>query len=210
MGAVSKSAVRAIRAFGARPTEPEERCELCGALLPALHSHLAEVGAGGTRKMVCACEPCGILFSGTGLKYRRVPREVTELRDFVLGDEVWDSFRVPINLAFFYLNSKSGRVVAVFPGPAGATEAMVPEEPWEELSRANPVLRELEPDVEALLVNRVGETRHYARVPIDECFRLSGILRRHWRGMSGGTAVWREIGKFYEALRVRSGESARD
>jgi hypothetical protein len=203
MGAVMKSAVGAIRAFGARPAEAEERCELCGAMLPAVHSHLAEVGV---RKMVCACEACGILFSGSGLKYRRVPRQVTELRDFVLEDGVWDSFRVPINLAFFYRNSKTGAVVAVFPGPAGATEAMVPEEPWEELSRANPVLRELEPDVEALLVNRVGETRHYARVPIDECFRLSGILRRHWRGMSGGTAVWREIVRFYEALAARSGE----
>jgi hypothetical protein len=41
-------------------------------------------------------------------------------------------------------------------------------------------------------------------VPIDECFRLVGLIRTHWRGLSGGTAVWAEIGRFFTALKEHS------
>ena len=71
---------------------------------------------------------------------------------------------------------------------------------WQALADDNPVLRELEPDVEALLVNRVGESRDYYRVGIDECYQLVGLIRTHWRGLSGGTAVWDEIGRFFAGL----------
>ncbi len=33
----------------------------------------------------------------------------------------------------------------------------------------------MQPDVEALLVNRVGAARDISRVPIDECYKLVGI-----------------------------------
>ena len=49
------------------------------------------------------------------------------------------------------------------------------------------MLAELEPDVEALLVNRMKGERAYYRAPIDECFKLVGLIRMHWRGLSGGT-----------------------
>ena len=45
-----------------------------------------------------------------------------------------------------------------------------------------------EPDVEALLVNRVGAVREYFIVPIDECYKLVGLIRLHWRGLSGGAS----------------------
>ena len=57
----------------------------------------------------------------------------------------------------------------------------------------------LEPDVEALLVNRIGEARECYRVGIDECYKLVGLIRTHWRGLSGGQAVWDEIGRFFAA-----------
>jgi hypothetical protein len=62
----------------------------------------------------------------------------------------------------------------------------------------------METDVEALLVNRVGDGREYYIVPIDECYKLVGLIRTHWRGLSGGTEVWREISKFYANLKERS------
>jgi hypothetical protein len=66
----------------------------------------------------------------------------------------------------------------------------------------------MEPDVEALLANRVGATRgvaaEYYIVPIDECFKLVGLIRLHWRGLSGGTEVWREVGKFFASLKERA------
>ena len=70
------------------------------------------------------------------------------------------------------------------------------------------MLRELEPDVEALLVNRVGQSRgsapaEYYIVPIDACYKLVGLIRIHWRGLSGGTEVWQEIGNFFTDLRAR-------
>ena len=57
--------------------------------------------------------------------------------------------------------------------------------------QANPVLESLEPDVEALLVNRVGHAREasaaeYYIAPIDACYQLVGLIRVHWRGLSGG------------------------
>jgi hypothetical protein len=69
----------------------------------------------------------------------------------------------------------------------------------------NPVLKEIEPDTEALLVNRVGDARAYYLVPIDECYKLVGLIRARWRGLSGGTEVWEEIGRFFAALEERSG-----
>jgi hypothetical protein len=67
----------------------------------------------------------------------------------------------------------------------------------------------MESDVEALLVNRVAHARgsaqaEYYLVPIDECYKLVGIIRTHWRGLSGGTEVWQELGRFFTGLRNRT------
>ena len=76
------------------------------------------------------------------------------------------------------------------------------------LCEQNPVLRELAPDVEALLINRVSGARDYFRVPIDECYKLVGLIRTHWRGLSGGTEVWKEISRFSQSLKDRGGARA--
>jgi hypothetical protein len=78
-------------------------------------------------------------------------------------------------------------------------------ESWKGLEAENPVLLDFEPDVEALLVNRVRESREHYRVPIDECYKLVGLLRMHWKGLSGGTEVWGEIGRYFDRLRQRAG-----
>ena len=67
-------------------------------------------------------------------------------------------------------------------------------------------MNEMEPDVEALLVNRLGAARGYRSaeyyiLPMDECFRLVGLFRAHWRGLSGGTEVWREAARFFDEMR---------
>jgi hypothetical protein len=68
----------------------------------------------------------------------------------------------------------------------------------------------MEPDVEALLVNHARGAREHWIVPVDECYRLVGLLRTHWRGLSGGQEVWTEIGKFFDALRRRAIHVHRD
>ena len=194
------AALSSLRRF-ARPRAVRERCELCDAELAADHSHLVEPAS---RNLVCACEACAILFSGqAGTKFRRVPRRVRFLPDFRMADEAWEGLQLPINLAFFLHSTPAGRVVALYPSPAGATESLVSPESWQALVEENPVLRDLEPDAEALLVNRIGEARECYRVGVDECYKLVGLIRTHWRGLSGGQAAWDEIGRFFVDLKRR-------
>jgi Family of unknown function (DUF5947) len=123
-----------------------------------------------------------------------------------MTDAEWDALMIPINLAFFFQNSQDSRVTALYPSPAGATESLLPLAAWNNIVQSNPALHSLEPDVEALLVNRVGQARgataaQYYIVPIDACYKLVGLIRIHWRGFSGGTEVWQEIGAFFSHLR---------
>jgi hypothetical protein len=202
----SENAFAALRQF-ARKRKPVERCELCSLELGREHPHLIEIAA---RKMVCACDACALLFDGrTGAKYKRVPRSVHALNNFQLSDAQWESLMIPINMAFFFNSSIEKRVVVLYPSPAGAVESLLSLEAWQEIVQENPELRAMEADVEALLVNRVGKSRanvpaEYYIVPIDECYKLVGLIRAHWRGLSGGTEVWQEIGRFFTDLKSRA------
>jgi hypothetical protein len=181
---------------------PAEHCELCGLNLPAEHSHLVEPVS---RKLVCSCDPCAILFSGQqGGRYRRVPRDIESLPDFRLSDGQWEELHLPIDLTFFVESTPARRVLAFYPSPAGAVESLLTLEAWQALVEQNPVLSKLEPDVEALVVNRMKGERAYYRTPIDECFKLVGLIRIHWRGLSGGNEVWDEVAKFFTSLNERS------
>src|SRR5689334_20808973 len=138
-----------------RPTV--ERCELCNQELVPEHQHLVEPS---TRKILCACDACAILFSQQAdIKYRQTPRDSYVLQDFCLTDSEWDELLIPIGLAFFFSSSPAKKVVAIYPSPAGPTESLLELETWESLVENHPVLKELEPDTQALLVNRVGEAR---------------------------------------------------
>jgi hypothetical protein len=130
---------------------------------------------------------------------------VRYLPDFRLSDVQWEGLQLPVNLAFFLHSTPAGRVVAFYPSPAGATEALPPPDAWQAVADDNPCLRDLEPDVEALLVNRVGEAREHYRAGVDACYHLVGLVRTHWRGFSGGQTVWDEIGRFFADLKARSG-----
>jgi hypothetical protein len=201
-----ENAFGALRQF-IRPRKRDvERCELCSAEVSPAHPHLIEPG---TRKLLCTCDACAILFSGMATKYKRVPRRVLALQNFNLSDGQWESLMVPISMAFFFRSTPDSRVVAFYPSPAGATESLLPLETWKDIEDANPILLEVESDVEALLVNRVGHTRgftaaEYYVLPIDECYKLVGLIRANWRGLSGGTEVWQEIGQFFDGLKQRA------
>jgi hypothetical protein len=47
-------------------------------------------------------------------------------------------------------------------------------------------------------------------VPIDECYALVGLIRTRWRGLTGGTEVWKELGGFFEQLDRRSRPASHD
>lgn len=191
----------ALRRF-ARRRAVVQQCELCGSEVAPEHPHLIEPA---TRKLHCTCDACAILFSHEAqTKYRRVSRRLRYLADFRLSDVEWNALQIPINLAFFVRTSAGGKVMAVYPSPAGPTESLLDLDSWDEIVRENPLLDQLEPDTEALLVNRVGTTREHFLAPIDECYRLVGLLRSNWQGISGGVRVWEAVHGFFQELKQRS------
>ena len=126
------------------------------------------------------------------------------MTNFQLTDAQWESLPIPIGMAFFFHSSASGKVVALYPSPAGATESLLDFESWDEIVGDNPVLAEMEADTEALLVNRVRGAAEYYLLPIDECYKLVGLIRTHWHGLSGGTQMWEAIGKFFAELKKKA------
>lgn len=204
----SNNAFAALRGFSRR--KPQERCDLCGVALPAEHQHLLQLA---DRRILCGCDPCSILFSHreATARFLRIPRSATRLEGFQISDLEWNALRLPIDLAFFLHNSTAGRIMAYYPSPAGSTESLLSLEAWDEIVRNNPRLAALQPDVEALLVNRTQGRHDEFIAPIDQCYKLTGLIRLHWRGFSGGDTVWQEVERFFQELEqrsTRSGEAA--
>ena len=123
-----------------------------------------------------------------------------------LDDVAWQAFDIPVDMAFFFWSSTAKRVVAFYPSPLGATESLLDLDAWDELVAVNPVLEELEPDVEALLVNRTSGRREYWILPVDRCYELVGLIRTHWRGFRGGNEVWAKVDEFFEERRRRDAQ----
>lgn len=196
-----------LRRFVGPPAreKPGEFCEMCSAPIPDVHSHVVNVE---TRSLMCSCRGCYLLFTREGAalgKYRAVPDRHLYDPSFRLSEIDWEEFQIPVRIAFFFFNSSMGRVAAFYPSPAGATESLLPLDMWQKLSTTNPILGEIAPDVEALLVHgRNREGFDCFIVPIDACYELTGLIRRRWKGFDGGEEVWRDVDDFFERVRSRS------
>ena len=190
------------RIRGSRPEPaPYERCEMCAAPVADEHQHVVNVG---TRSLLCACRPCYLLFThdDAALAYRAVPDRYLSFPD--LAAPVWEELELPVGTAFLFVNSALGRVVAFYPGPAGATESELSLEAWERVVAAAPGLATLQPDVEALLVHTEHQQAEAFLVPIDVCYELVGHLRQLWRGFDGGQDVRRRLEEFFGKVRAKS------
>ncbi|HET6502699.1 MAG TPA: DUF5947 family protein [Amycolatopsis sp.] len=191
---------------------PGERCELCAEPLGERHSHLIDLDS---RAIRCACRGCYLLFTRPGAgRYRAVPERYLHAPDFPAGERLWDEAGIPVRMAFFFVNSQQDRTVGFYPSPAGATESLLPLGAWEDMlagsesgesgSESGPRFGTIEPDVEALLVNRAAHGFECFLVPIDACYELVGLVKLRWRGFDGGTEAWTAIDGFFSALRERS------
>ncbi|MEU8591202.1 DUF5947 family protein [Streptomyces sp. NPDC048664] len=189
----SGALARVVRAAADRRPDAEP-CDLCGDATPSDHRHLLDAGR---EELLCACRPCSLLFvaaeAGEG-RYRLVPQRRVRLppvRTQALG--------VPVGLAFF-VRRADGTVSAHYPSPAGATRWEAEAGAWDDVVAACPPLATLEPDVEALLVNTAFSANQHWIAPVDDCFRVVALVRREWRGLSGGSRVWPAVDLFFAEL----------
>ncbi|MFF4019637.1 DUF5947 family protein [Streptomyces sp. NPDC001843] len=185
---------RVIRSAAERRTAAEELCDLCAAPVPDDHRHLHD---GAREEVLCACRPCALLFTEgdeSDGRYRLIP-----LRRLRLPPVDTGSLGVPVGLAFFVPRA-DGTVLAHYPSPAGATRWEVDAEAWRKVVAGCPELATLAPEVEALLVNTARGLDHHWIVPVDDCFRIVGVVRQEWRGMSGGETIWAALERFFAEL----------
>ncbi len=187
-------------AVAAPASAAEELCDLCATTVPEDHRHLLNLVE---RRIECVCESCWALRSGDP-EYRPTGSRVLWLPDLLLPDEVWAGFQIPIGLAFFMESTVAGCVVALYPSPAGATESELHFSSWSRMVELNPILADLEPDVEGLVVNRLAAPPSYAIAPIDRCYELTGIIKINWEGISGGAKVSDAVASFFDDLRARA------
>jgi hypothetical protein len=179
-----------------------ESCDFCKAAISQSHQHVINVE---TRVVECVCDPCAVLFPNhTNAKHKRIPRTVHALPEFRMTEEQWEKLVIPIGIVFLYHSSRQRHVVGLYPSPAGAVESQLELGVWNEIERENPGLESLEPDVEGILIDRMRKPHEYLRIPIDECFRLVGMVRVEWRGFTGGSAVRKRISSFVDSLKERS------
>jgi hypothetical protein len=196
MTVAAPGALRALRQF-ARPTASSaERCELCARDIAERHEHLVDLE---DRRLVCSCAPCAWRFEGPGASLVRVPPRAEPV-DLSVGEADWRGLGIPVAVAFFVRSSRTGEMVVVFPGPAGATEAPLDEARWAGLVARHPGVPALVPDVEALLVSRLDAAPGAFLVSVDRCYHLTGLLRRSWRGFAGGEQAWAEVASFFSSL----------
>ena len=184
---------------------PAERCELCGEQLGSEHPHMVDLQH---RSIACACRACALLFTRPGGRYGTVPDRVRHDPSAPLTDAEWAELQIPVSIAFFFVNSALGRVIASYPSPAGVTECELDLAAWDRLAAEHPLLRALAPDVEAILVTG-GGPREAAGietflVPIDVCYSLAGALRLEWHGFDGGAEVKRILTDLLASLRQRA------
>jgi hypothetical protein len=64
------------------------------------------------------------------------------------------------------------------------------------------VLEDLDPDAEALIVNRLADPHLHVIAPLDDCYRLVGIIKATWEGISGGAAMEEAVARYFADLRA--------
>jgi hypothetical protein len=170
------------------------------------HGHLVDVKA---RAILCSCRGCYLLFTPGGAgggHFKAIPDRYLDVSGEPSLQAAWAELQIPVGVAFFFRNSFLDRAVALYPGPAGATES--------ELAVLDTIqLSELETDVEAVLVragrgasagSTDGDAFEAFVVPIDVCYELVGRLRQVWRGFDGGREAHETIDQLFARLQDRA------
>jgi hypothetical protein len=190
----TEALARIVRRPARAPEVDVPRCDLCGLVVPDQHRHVVDLQRD---ELMCTCRACTLLFdreaAGRG-HYRLVPGTRTRLADVPADD-----LGVPVGLVFLVPHG-DGTVTAHYPSPMGATQHEIEPAVWAGLQRRCPELADMAPDVQALLLHTARGADERWLVPIDDCYRLVTLIRREWRGLSGGSQVWPAIEGFFADL----------
>lgn len=199
------SALRALEPFARRSrlARGGARCEICGGAHDTTHRHVVDCA---DRRLLCACAACAVSFGASRGRFRTVPEGARPARAEVTSDAL-RAAGVPVGLAFFFRASNLGRWAAVYPSPAGPTEAELSEGALQALPD---LAGDVEEDVEALLVygRRDGSSTCLV-APIDACYGLVAILRRAWKGIDGGDEAREAVERFLAGMVERCGAAGR-
>ena len=141
-----------------------ERCEMCAEPITDEHQHVVNLES---RALMCTCRGCYLLFTSeqAQLRYRSVPDRYLRFPEVGLGAAEWDALQIPVGLVFLFHNSVQDRLVAFYPGPAGATESELSLEAWQRVVADHPQLGLLRPDVEALLLRGADRDHEALQLP---------------------------------------------
>ncbi|MET9735601.1 DUF5947 family protein [Streptomyces sp. NPDC006458] len=191
------------RFLGERPPRPEV-CELCATEVPEDHRHLVDTEQ---RALVCACAACAVLMEQPGSaagRFRAVPTRYLTDPGHRLDPRAWETLQIPVGVAFFFRNAALDRLVALYPSPAGATESELEAAAFDEVLGGTRLAELLEPDVEALLLRRTGDSCECHLVPIDVCYELVGRMRLLWQGFDGGAEARAALDACFADVRRRA------
>jgi hypothetical protein len=199
------TAVRSLERYAQSVRRAREgaRCEVCGVKIGDEHRHVVDCTA---RRLLCACPACSLAFDGPSPgRFRTVPDRVRRDPSWVVAEGKLQDLGVPVGLAFFLRPSSTMKWMAVFPSPAGATEAELDDGAWAAFAEGSGLASTIENDVEALFVRRTraGESTVFV-VPVDVCYELTALLRRTWRGIDGGDEARAAVDDFVARLTERS------
>ncbi|MDB4935527.1 MAG: hypothetical protein JWP87_2499 [Labilithrix sp.] len=199
------TSLRALERYarGARRARAGARCELCALAIAEQHRHVVDCTL---QKLLCVCVACTLAFSGKKQgRFRTVPDRVRVDPSWTLDDARLHALGVPVGLAFFVRQSSTGRWMAVFPSPAGPTEAELDDGAWDAFAGDAALVHGIEEDVEALLVRRTRDGRCACFVvPVDVCYELTALLRTGWRGIDGGNEAREALEAFVARLAERA------
>ena len=180
---------------GPQPIEAD--CDLCGTSMPEDHRHLLELEE---RRIVCVCESCWALRSGEA-QYCPPARgsscSTTSTCPTSCGRGCASRSAWPSSFARTTASWRSTRAPPARPSPSSELEA------WDELVGRNGVVGDIERDSEALVVDKLNDGIQAAIVPTDEAYRMVGLVKANWQGISGGQGVPAAVAGFFDELRAR-------
>ena len=158
-----------------------------------------------SRRLVCAARParCSSAASKSGLSPRAAATS-SSCPTSASPTPQWESLLIPISLAFFFHSTPAERVRGrISQSGRGHRIALGIWKPGRRWSTRTPCWPRCNPTSRPCWSIAWAAQRSYYRVPIDECYKLVGLIRVHWRGLSGGM---RSVGRGGQVLRPLEGE----